>query len=60
MSKTYTCDACGGVFDSKWSDEEAQAEAVELFGQDPADGDMAEVCDDCFKKMTAEIPPENW
>ncbi len=45
---TFKCDACGGIFESAWSDEEATEEAKEqgfLDGQE-----LAIVCDNCFKK----------
>ena len=50
----YRCAACGGVFQHGRSDEEARAEAEELFGQSPDTHDMAVVCDDCFNAMDAE------
>jgi hypothetical protein len=54
--KTFTCANCGGTFDKAWSDEESDAEAERLFGVKDAhsklgDGDMAIVCDDCWKAM---------
>lgn len=44
----FLCVACGEVFTSSWSDEEATEEAKEqgfLDGQE-----LAIVCDACFKK----------
>jgi hypothetical protein len=55
----YTCAACGGVFGKGWSDEEAAAESVELFGEWPAE-QMAVVCDDCFNKMVGWKHPQDW
>lgn len=52
----YRCAVCGGVFTKGWSDEEAKAEAATLFQQQPETHDMAVVCDDCFKQMTAAVP----
>ncbi len=50
MPDTYQCDACGGVFDKAWSDEEAGAERDKNFpGLEPED--QAVVCDDCYRKM---------
>lgn len=46
--KQYRCDACGGVFDFGWSDEEAKAEQ-EANGWSGIDCGI--VCDDCFKAM---------
>lgn len=45
---SYTCGLCHETFDKEWSDEEALAEAGELF---PGESDMAVVCDDCWHKM---------
>lgn len=53
MTDTYQCALCEGVFVTDWSDEEAEAEYAENFGDDP---DREVVCDDCFKKMTAAWP----
>lgn len=47
--ETYTCAACGGVFEKGWSDEEALAEAAEVFPD--WGGPMDVVCDDCWNKM---------
>ena len=49
MGKTYTCAACGGVFESDWSDEDAAMEAKTLWGDMPAD-EMVVICDDCFHR----------
>lgn len=45
-------DACGGVFEKAWSDEEAAAERDGLFPDVPQE-DCGIVCDDCFQKMSA-------
>ena len=49
----FQCEACGEIFDDKWTDEEARKEYEEKFGHlskflkmDPAC-----VCDDCYKKL---------
>ena len=44
----YTCQACRRTLERGWTDEEARAESVTLFGQRD---DLAIVCDDCFKSM---------
>ena len=51
MAEKYTCEACRGTFYKLRSDEEAIREAVVLFGMHPANGEMAIVCDDCFRKL---------
>jgi hypothetical protein len=48
--EAYKCDACGGVFLRGWSDEEAQAEAMENFGTFDAKN-MDVICDDCYHVM---------
>jgi hypothetical protein len=70
---TFTCDNCGGTFGKVRPDEEAEAEAQELFpGIDTSDPEEAGiVCDDCFNhimgRARAEAPEligpgwrENW
>ena len=51
-TKTFTCDACGGTFDSEWTDEVAAAEHEERWGV-PPDEDAAVVCDECYKELLA-------
>ena len=57
---TFTCDNCGDVFDKVWSDEEAAAEAEELFPgidvTDPAETGI--VCDDCYQHIMARVRAE--
>ena len=50
---TYICECCGGVFEKERTDEEANAEAEDVFGVKNASEqeDMAIICDDCYKKM---------
>ena len=55
MSDTYTCACCGGTFGKTRSEEEAAAEARELFT--PAELEAVEiVCDDCWRKIVPELP----
>lgn len=49
MAKVYTCAACGGTFESGWSDEEAEADALLLWGNIPPEETMV-ICDDCFQR----------
>jgi hypothetical protein len=56
MSKTYTCDDCGGTFEKGWTEEEARAEQQQNFGDMP-DSAMAQVCDDCYRKIMG-LPPD--
>lgn len=53
MTGTFTCAACGGTFPKAWSEAEAEAEAVAVWGVEDAmtaDG-MAIVCDDCYREL---------
>lgn len=47
----YRCWKCKGVFDKGWTDEQAKAEALQLWGvyYTPRSEDL--VCDPCFRKM---------
>ena len=59
-SETFTCEACGKTFPKGWSDEEAAAEAEELFpGIDPGDpAEAGTVCDDCYQQIMARARAE--
>jgi nitrate/TMAO reductase-like tetraheme cytochrome c subunit len=46
----YECSVCHGVFSKGWTDEEAEAERVELWPDTPLD-ECALTCDDCHKKF---------
>ena len=50
MTDTYTCEMCGGAFTDGWSDTEANAEALAIWGVANASerDDMAVICDDCW------------
>ena len=55
LGESYTCERCGETFTKGWSDEEAMAEARDLF---PAEHiatpeDQATVCDGCFREIMA-------
>lgn len=60
VSDDFTCAHCGGTFMKAWSDEEAQAEAEELFEPDELLDDPVLVCDVCWNKMRTEYPVEMW
>ena len=53
-SETYQCARCGGVFTKGRSDEEAQKEAMGLFGEIPH-AEQEIVCDDCWKKLMSQF-----
>lgn len=47
----FTCAACGGEFESAWTEEEAEAEAaVHGFDVVPLE-DRVLVCDECFPQI---------
>lgn len=46
MSDTFTCASCHETFEKEWGDEEAAAEADQLFGEI---ADPVTVCDDCWQ-----------
>jgi hypothetical protein len=48
----FTCQNCGGTFTKVWSDEEAAAESLEIFGPIPSEA-QATICDGCFRHMIA-------
>jgi DNA-directed RNA polymerase subunit RPC12/RpoP len=48
--REFVCALCGGTFESERPDEEAWAEAEELWGKDA--GPMEIVCEHCFEEMT--------
>lgn len=48
----YQCAMCGGIFEKEWTDEEAEAELKEIFGDVPKEN-CGIVCDDCYKKALA-------
>ncbi len=55
----YQCTMCDGIFEKKWTDEEAEKECVENFGTMMAhDDDRAIVCDDCYQKIIPSEHPE--
>ena len=54
--KTYTCAMCGEAFNEGWTDEEAMAESVAVFGKlRPEELDV--VCDDCYQKINPAYHP---
>ncbi len=46
----YKCAVCHGVFEKGQTDEEAEAELKETFGDVPVE-ECDIVCDDCWQKM---------
>lgn len=58
-ARQVTCGQCGDTFESGWTEEEAEAEAVAAFGAMPADPVL--VCDECYTAIMAvngHRPPE--
>lgn len=52
--ESYRCAMCGGQFLKTVSDEQAHAEAEEIFGKYPAEEEEL-VCDDCWKSFDITI-----
>lgn len=51
----YKCDQCGNIYEFGWSEEEAEKEMKENWG-DISKEDMAIVCDDCYDVMNPNLP----
>ena len=51
----YQCGACGGIFEKGWSDSEAEAERLSLFGDTVPQNECAIVCDDCYQEWMKSI-----
>lgn len=53
----FKCSACGGVFDKTRSDEEAMADAEQVFGEELHAGGLppAVVCDDCYRAIMGPL-----
>ena len=60
VTETFTCESCGDTLPKGWSDEEANAEAQELFpGINPGDpAEAATVCDDCYQHLMGRAHAE--
>jgi len=52
--ETYVCGLCHEEFFKGWSDNEAEAEANAVFGDDVLEEECAILCDDCYKKVMAK------
>lgn len=58
---TFTCAVCGWTGASAWSEEEADVECRELFGEVPSGEDRMLICDDCFYgKVIAVYLPDDY
>lgn len=47
----FQCAMCREVFDKGWTEEEAEEEMRDLWGDDITKEDCGIVCDDCFRKL---------
>ena len=52
-SNEYQCAICGNIYKKGRSDEEAEKEVKEIWGEIPQN-ERAVICDDCFKRKTLE------
>lgn len=50
MTATFTCALCGETYEKDWTDEEAEAEKDQLWGDVPLE-ECEIICDDCFKQV---------
>ena len=55
--RTFICAMCKGEFDIDWTEEEAEAELKEEFG-DINKEDCEQVCDDCWEKVKPKNNPK--
>ena len=49
----YKCEICQNIYEKGWSDEEAENEVKEIWGEIPQN-QRATICDDCFNKRSPE------
>jgi len=55
----FKCHRCKNVYIKGWSDEEAEKEYVENFGEIMAHGeDRVEVCDECYQLIRPDKHPD--
>lgn len=55
-----TCEKCGLTFPSDWSDEEAETEAVKVFGHPIPKDAASAVCDICYAKLMFGALKADW
>ena len=58
-SNEYRCEACKGVFEKGWSDEEA----LDEYRQDFPNLTLADsgiICDDCYQGLQADMERNPW
>lgn len=56
MPTDFVCDECGGLFLKGWSDEEADQERLEVFGERAEDEEEdAILCDTCYRKVLGDL-----
>jgi hypothetical protein len=58
MADTFVCAMCGGTFEKDWSDDEAEVELKENFGENFSKDDCYIVCNDCYNKVKPSANPE--
>jgi hypothetical protein len=56
----FTCTMCRETFDKAWTDDEAWAEARQLWTAEEIARGTDVVCDDCFNAMTKTLPLDYW
>ena len=58
MLTNYTCQCCGGEFQSERSIEDADEESIALFGMDHKDPNAAIICEPCWVDLLVEFAPD--
>lgn len=55
----FQCAMCGNIYINSWTDEEAEKECIENFGEEMAVKDnCAMICDDCYQKIKPSGHPQ--
>lgn len=54
MSDTYTCAACGGVFEKGWTEEEAADELAQNFPGCEIQACVL-ICEDCYNQQEGSV-----
>jgi len=50
----FLCEACGGIFEKGWSEEESIDELRKKFDTQPKENDVI-LCENCYKKLGGKI-----
>ena len=56
--RSFICAICKKEFDIDWTEEEAEEELKEEFGENIKKEDCVQVCDDCYEKVKPKNNPK--